>query len=141
MMPQNSTNIKLAFVVQFMLFTSCDLQLGPTFNPKENKLPKPIKNRDMGFNKLKGEVLFIDLKKNIYIKRRILLPQTKYQSQSSEDRYFNLVRYKDTVLQLQKLIDVKSFNVVDSLSYEDENHYYIYDYQAKKLPVFKCVEK
>jgi hypothetical protein len=141
MMFQNSTNIILGCFVVLIFFASCDLQLGPTFNPKEDKLPKPIKNRDMGFKKLKGDVLFIDLKKNIYIKRRIKLPETKYQSESSEDRYFNLVRYKDTVLPLQKIVDIKSFQSMDSNRYEDMNHYYIYNQNTLTPPVFSCIEK
>lgn len=95
----------------------------------------------MGFKKLKGDVLYIDLKKNIYIKQKTTIPATKYQSEIIEDRYFNLVRYQDTVLPLQKIVDVKSFHQIDSFRYEDNNNYYIYDLNARKLPIFAGIEK
>ena len=59
---------KVLFAFLILYIQSCDLQLGPSFNPKEDKLPKPVRNQDMGFKEIKKNLLYIDLKKNIYIK-------------------------------------------------------------------------
>ena len=126
----------LLFVIQ-----ACDLQLGPSFNPKEDKLPKPVRNQDMGFKELKKNLLYIDLKKNIYIK---LGEETVIENENrkvTDYRYFNRIKYRDTVLPLQKIVDIKSFIQIDKLRYEDKNHYYIYNPKAKRPPVFSCFEK
>ena len=132
--------------VTFLLFswcflTSCDLQLGPSFNPKEDKLPKPVRNQDMGFKELKKNLLYIDLKKNIYIK----IGEKEYLKDENrtvtDHRYFTLIKYRDTVLPLQRIVDVKSFRQIDSVKFEDKNHYYIYNQNSKRPPAFSCFEK
>jgi hypothetical protein len=130
----------------FLLFTtyflqSCDLQLGPSFNPKEDKLPKPVRNQDMGFKELKKNLLYVDLKKNIYIKiseKEFLKDENRTVT---DYRYFTLIKYQDTVLPLQKIIDVKSFKQIDSMKFEDKNHYYIYNQNSKRPPALSCFEK
>lgn len=95
----------------------------------------------MGFKELKKNLLYIDLKKNIYIK---LGEETVIENENrkvTDYRYFNLIKYRDTVLTLQKIVDIKSFIQIDKLRYEDKNHYYIYNPQAKRPPVFSCFEK
>lgn len=131
--------IVLAFFV--LCIQSCDIQLGPSFNPKEDKLPKPVRNQDMGFKELKKNLLYVDLKKNIYIKieeKEFL----KNENRTVTDyRYFTLINYRDTVLPLQKIVDVKSFRQIDSVKFEDKNHYYIYKPNSKRPPAFTCLEK
>jgi hypothetical protein len=133
--------IKLYSLVLLFFIQSCELKLGPSFNPKEDKLPRPVRNQDMGFKELKKNLLYIDLKKNIYIKieeKEFL----KGENRTVTDfRYFTLIKYRDTVLPLQRIVDVKSFRQVDSLKFEDKNHYYIYDRNSKRPPALSCFEK
>jgi len=124
-----------------LFLMSCDLQLGPSFNPKEDKLPKPVRNQDMGFKELKKNLLYIDLKKNIYIK----IGEKEYLKDEKRNvtdfRYFTLINYRDTILPLQKIIDINSFRQIDSVKFEDKNHYYIYDQNSKRPPALSCFEK
>ena len=131
-----------AFLIVFLLtIQSCDLQLGPSFNPKEDKLSKPVRNQDMGFKEIKKNLLYIDLKKNIYIKigEKEFLKNEKRTV--TDFRYFTLIAYRDTVLPLQKIIDIKSFRQIDSVKFEDKNHYYIYNQNSKRPPALSCFEK
>jgi len=131
--------IVLAFFI--LCVQSCEIQLGPSFNPKENKLPKPVRNQDMGFKELKKNLLYIDLKKNIYIKigeKEFLKDENRTVT---DYRYYTLTSYQDTVLPLQKIIDVKSFNQIDSVKFEDKNHYYIYNRNSNRPPALRCFEK
>jgi hypothetical protein len=125
----------------FLTLQSCDIQLGPSFNPKEDKLPKPVRNQDMGFKELKKNLLYIDLKKNIYIKFGEEIVLENENRKVTDYRYFNLIKYQDTVLPLQKIVDVKSFGQINRLKFEDKNHYYIYNQNAKRPPLFTCFEK
>ena len=133
-------------IITFLLFSvyflsSCDLQLGPSFNPKEDKLPKPVRNQDMGFKELKKNLLYIDLKKNIYIKigeKEFIKDENRTVT---DYRYYTLTSYQDTVLPLQKIIDVKSFKQIDSVKFEDKNHYYIYNRISNRPPALRCFEK
>jgi len=124
-----------------MLLVSCEMQLGPTFNDKEERIQAPIKNKDMGFKKMKGEWLYVDRKKNAYIKQVTYFQSSPDSQRERVMRYFNLVAFEDTILPLQNLIHVASFNQVDSFKYEDKNHYYLYNPNAKKPPAFSCLEK
>ena len=117
------------------------MQLGPTFNDKEVRLQEPIKNKDMGFKKLKGDWLYVDRKKNAYIKQVTYLQSGPDSQREKVIRYFNLVSFEDTILPLQNLIHVASFNQVDSFKYEDKNHYYLYNPNSKRPPAFSCLEK
>ena len=103
---------KVLFAFILLIIQSCDLQLGPSFNPKEDKLPKPVRNQDMGFKEIKKNLLYIDLKKNIYIKigEKEFLKNEKRTV--TDYRYFTLIAYRDTVLPLQKIIDIKSFRYI-----------------------------
>lgn len=133
-------------IITFLLFlvcflSSCDLQLGPSFNPKEDKLPKPVRNQDMGFKELKKNLLYVDLKRNIYIKigeKEFLKDENRTVT---DYRYYTLTSYQDTVLPLQKIIDVKSFKQIDSVKFEDKNHYYIYNRNSNRPPALRCFEK
>ncbi len=117
------------------------MQLGPSFNDKEERIQAPILNKDMGFKKLKGEWLYVDRKKNTYIKQVTYLQSSPDSQRERVIRYFNLVAFEDTILPLQKLIHVASFNQVDSFKYEDKNHYYLYNPNAKRPPTFICIDK
>jgi len=117
------------------------MQLGPSFNPKEDRLQAPIKNKDMGFKKIKGEYLYVDRKKNLYIKQKTMFQPSPDAPIEQVIRYFNLVAYQDTILPLQHLVHIGSFNQVDSFKYEDKNHYYLYNPNAKTPPAFSCIEK
>jgi hypothetical protein len=133
--------IKVLFAFLILYIQSCDLQLGPSFNPKEDKLPKPVRNQDMGFKEIKKNLLYVDLKKNIYIKigKKEFLKNEKRTV--TDYRYFTLIAYRDTVLPLQKIIDIKSFRQIDSVKFEDKNHYYIYNQNSKRPPALSCFEK
>ena len=136
----------MKFSAHFLFFTplllvACEMQLGPTFNDKEERLQSPIKNKDMGFKKLKGEWLYVDRKKNAYIKQVTFLQANPSMPREKVLRYFNLVAFKDTILPMQNLIHVATFNQVDSFKYEDKNHYYLYNPNAKSPPAFSCIEK
>lgn len=134
-------HFRIVLFVFILCLQSCDLQLGPSFNPKEDKLPKPVRNQNMGFKELKKNLLYIDLKKNIYIK----IGEKEYLKDENrivtDHRYFTLIKYRDTVLPLNKIVDVKSFRQIDSMKFEDENHYYIYNQNSKRPPAFSCFEK
>ena len=124
-----------------IFLVACEMQLGPSFNDKEVRLQEPIKNKDMGFKKLKGEWLYVDRKKNVYIKQLTSLQTLPNSPSEKVIRYFNLVSFEDRIVPLQNLLHISTFNQVDSLKYEDKNHYYIYNANAKKPPAFICIDK
>ena len=97
--------------------------------------------QDMGFKKLKGDWLYVDRKKNVYIKQLTSLQTLPNSPSEKVIRYFNLVSFEDTIVPLQNLLHISTFNQVDSLKYEDKNHYYIYNANAKKPPAFICIDK
>ena len=82
------------------------MQLGPSFNSKEDRLQAPIKNKDMGFKKIKGEYLYVDRQKNLYIKQKTMFQPSPDAPVEQVIRYFNLVDYQDTIFNLKQFLQI-----------------------------------
>ncbi|MBE7654006.1 hypothetical protein G1L01_13290 [Tenacibaculum finnmarkense] len=79
------------------------------------------------YHNLKDFILYRDCNENIYLKREVYLSKKEDYKPSKYVRYFDLVNYNDSILELKKIIDVKSFHQVKkSDTFSDKKYIYIF---------------
>lgn len=76
---------------------------------------------------LKDFIIYSDRNENIYLKREIYLSKKEDYKLSKHIRYFDLVNYNDSILELKRIIDIESFHQIKkSDTFYDKKYIYIF---------------
>lgn len=114
------------FTVLVLLFIAC-------YGVKKSKLVAV----QVDYKNLKDSILFIDNNANIFILQHINIMR-QAGNVEYERRFFDLLAFDDTVCELKKIIDIKTFTKIGNTAYKDKNYYYNFYNNPNSFPNIIC---
>lgn len=99
---------------------------------------------------IKDDLLYKDSENNIFLKRQVDLMSEK-KPLDNQERYYDIVLYKDSAYMLKDIVDVNSFHFIRSVIdtsisnksdiFEDKNYIYKFQHLPPTSPEIKVIDK